>query len=239
MAKGHDRQARHAAYRSLAFSRSAVASLAGGIPKRDFHATEHRGLPAAARTVALHLRVEAGIRVEARTRSKRTRSARRLWGLAGSRIRRECGRERLRRPRSWLSSNAVARPTVTRALELGAKAGAWRLAFRAYEVLRPAIQMRARSAKQVSGPGRHVLPVILDSGTPGWRYCLQRRSRLRDDRTRLPARTKQAIASAARGIATSASPGVAAGSPAPTCGSAFSVIRTPAVHERHLYCDSA
>src|ERR671919_315042 len=72
MAKGHDRQARHAAYRSLAFSRSAVASLAGGIPKRDFHATEHRGLPAAARTVALHLRVEAGIRVEARTRSKRT-----------------------------------------------------------------------------------------------------------------------------------------------------------------------
>jgi hypothetical protein len=67
---------------------------------------------------------------------------------------------------SRCSSAAGAPPTVTRALALGAKAGAWRLAFRAYEVLPPAIQMRARSAKQVSGPGRHVLPVILDSGTP-------------------------------------------------------------------------
>src|ERR671919_1002288 len=124
MAKGHDRQARHAAYRSLAFSRSAVASLAGGIPKRDFHATEHRGLPAAARTVALHLRVEAGIRVEARTRSKRTRSARRLWGPAGSRIRRECGREGLRRPRSWLSSTAGVRSVTNLATARGGEAGA-------------------------------------------------------------------------------------------------------------------
>ena len=36
-------------------------------------------------------------------------------------------------------------------------------AVRAYEVLPPAMQMRARSAKQVSGPGPHVLPVVLAS----------------------------------------------------------------------------